>query len=87
LRDQVPERININDEIETTKFGKVFRDNYARYLLHCWIRNNRKTIIDSAYSVAIRVLKRDLHIATSAAKNILLQRTQNEFYEYQHTEY
>ncbi len=83
LRDQVPERVNINDEIETSKFGTAFRNNYARYLVSAWIRNNRKTIIDSAYSVALRKLKTELHIASSAAKNILLQRAQNEFYEYQ----
>ncbi len=83
LREQVPARVNINDEIETTKFGQVFRDNYARHLVRAWVRNNRKTIIDAAYCVAIRKLKTELHVSTSAAKNILLQRSQNEYYEYQ----
>jgi hypothetical protein len=83
LCEAVPTRINVNDEIENTKFGKSFRSNYADHLVRAWIRNNRKTIIDSAYRVAVRKLKRELHIATSAAKNILLQRCKNDFYEYQ----
>lgn len=83
LFETVPARVNVNHEIEDTKFGQSFRKQYAQYLTQAWIRNNRKTIIDSAYRVAIRKLKKELQISTSAAKNILLQRCKNDFYEYQ----
>jgi hypothetical protein len=83
LRETLPARITVTDDIENTGVGRCFRSRYADHLVRAWIRNNRKTIIESAYSIALRKVKSELHISTHAAKNILLERSKSEFFEYQ----
>ena len=83
LQELLPKRINYNGTIEDSAVGRTFRRNYARWLSRAWVRRNQKTIIESAYSIALRKITKELHLSTRAAKHILLQRSKSEFFEYE----
>ncbi|TFH48541.1 MAG: hypothetical protein E4H01_06135 [Lysobacterales bacterium] len=82
-REWFPARLVLGDDIEDSGPGRGYRSTYRDYLTRAWVRKHRKEIIDSAYSIALRKIKGELHISKSAAKSILLERSRSEFFEYQ----
>ena len=81
IRENIPERINPNDEIEDTSIGKGYRSRYRRKLANAWCHNNQKAILESAYSIAVRKVATELHLSSRAAKELLLARAKAAFFE------